>query len=165
MSPKTARDPGYRNENQARLHRWRIDFASGRVASTPLDDVGAEFPRVDDRRLGRRHRYGWVAARGPEQAEASLPVFSAVRRYDLERGRSETRHFGAGHGVGEPLFVPRHAAAAEDEGYVLFFHYDPERNASDFVLLDAQDIGGEPVAVVQLPHRVPYGFHGNWVAG
>jgi carotenoid cleavage dioxygenase-like enzyme len=34
----------------------------------------------------------------------------------------------------------------------------------DFYVLDARHIAGEPIARVILPHRVPYGFHGNWVA-
>jgi carotenoid cleavage dioxygenase len=65
--------------------------------------------------------------------------------------------------VGYPLFVPRTAAAGEDDGWVLVLAYDRERNASDFHVLAARDLTGEPVATVHLPHRVPYGFHGNWV--
>jgi carotenoid cleavage dioxygenase len=41
--------------------------------------------------------------------------------------------------------------------------YVPERNASDLVVLSAQDFTGAPVARVHLPVRVPFGFHGNWV--
>ena len=65
--------------------------------------------------------------------------------------------------VGEPLFVPRRAESAEDDGYVLAIVYDQSRNASDFMILDARSINAEPVARIPLPHRVPYGFHGNWV--
>jgi carotenoid cleavage dioxygenase-like enzyme len=162
MTPQVARDPAYRGDNEARMHRWRIDLDAGRVSSTPLDDVGAEFPRVDERRVGRKHRFGYVAARASAQAGGGLPQFSDVRRYDLERGTTTVRRFGAPNGVGEPLFVPRHANAAEDDGYVLVLAYDHERNASDFLLLAAADIAGEPVARIRLPHRVPYGFHGNW---
>ena len=162
MTPQAARDPSYGGENEAHLHRWRIDLGAGRVTSEPLDDVGAEFPRVDGRRVGRKHRFGYVAARASAQANGSLPHFSDVRRYDLERGTTTVRRFGAANGVGEPIFVPRHANAGEDDGYVLVLVYDHERNASDFLLLDAADIAGEPVARVRLPHRVPYGFHGNW---
>src|SRR5438093_1338905 len=146
------------------MHRWRIDRRSGSVKSTPLDDIVTEFPRVDERRVGRRHRFGYTAAREPEQNGGAQPVWTAVRKYDLERGTMETRRFGAGNGVGEPLFVPRSSAAAEDDGWVIVLSYDQARDASDFHILDARDIGGEPVARVTLPHRIPYGFHGNWVA-
>jgi len=60
--------------------------------------------------------------------------------------------------------VPRTAAAGEDDGWLLVLVYDAARDTSDFWILDAQDVAGEPVARVALPHRVPYGFHGNWVA-
>ena len=60
--------------------------------------------------------------------------------------------------------MPRHDGAAEDDGWVLVLVYDHAHDASDFHILDARDVAGEPVATVHLPHRVPYGFHGNWVA-
>ncbi|MBI3770320.1 MAG: carotenoid oxygenase family protein [Deltaproteobacteria bacterium] len=164
MSPSAARDPGWCDKNAARLHRFRIDLRGGGIKSTPLDDRDGEFPRVDERRVGRKHRYGYMAATGPEGNASGIPVWSAVHKYDLERGTSTTRTYGAGNGVGEPLFVPRSAAADEDDGYVLVLAYDQARNASTFDILDARDIAGEPIAHVRLPHRVPYGFHGNWVA-
>lgn len=44
------------------------------------------------------------------------------------------------------------------------FTYDPVRQASSFVLLDARRITEAPVAVVELPQRVPQGLHGNWMS-
>jgi carotenoid cleavage dioxygenase len=35
---------------------------------------------------------------------------------------------------------------------------------SEFVVLDARDVEAGPVASVTLPRRVPFGFHGNWMA-
>jgi len=162
MAPRAARDPGYEDAAAAKLHRWRIDLAGGAVRAEPLDDVATEFPRADERRLGRKHRWGYLAAAGPE-GTTRMPEFTALRRYDLERGTIETRAFGAGNGVGEPLFVPRRPDSAEDDGYVLALAYEQARNTSDFYVLDARNIAGEPIARVVLPHRVPYGFHGNWV--
>ena len=35
---------------------------------------------------------------------------------------------------------------------------------TDLVTLAAQDFAREPVAHIQLPVRVPLGFHGSWIA-
>ena len=43
------------------------------------------------------------------------------------------------------------------------FVHDPDRGATDLVILGAQDFTGEPVARVHLPVRVPLGFHGSWI--
>jgi carotenoid cleavage dioxygenase len=64
--------------------------------------------------------------------------------------------------VGEPIFVPRSPRAAEGEGYLLAVAYRSERDRSDLLILDAENVEAEPVAVVHLPHRIPGGFHGNW---
>jgi carotenoid cleavage dioxygenase len=162
MNPDFA-DTADADADGPRLHRWRIDLQRGGVKGSALDDRIGEFPRVDERRLGRKHRFGYLAAVGPEQARYNAPVFTAVHKHDLERGTTEVRPFGAGNGVGEPLIVPRRSDAAEDDGYVLVLAYDQGRNASEFFILDARNIAGEPIASVRIPHRVPYGFHGNWV--
>jgi len=163
MTPKAIDNLSYRDDNAARMHRWRIDRRAGGVRSTPLDDVIAEFPRVDERRVGRRHRFGYTAARENGVEDGTRPEWTSIRKYDLERGTNETRRYGAGNGVGEPLFVPRTPGADEDDGWVLVLVYDQTRNASRFDVLDARAITDDPVATVWLPHRVPYGFHGNWV--
>ncbi len=163
MNSSAAREPGWRDKNVARLHRWRLDLRGGGVKSTPLDDRDGEFPRVDERRVGRKHRFGYMAATGSEGNDTALPVWTAIQKYDLESGKTESRSYGAGNGVGEPLFVPRRPDAAEDDGYVLLLHYDQARDASEFDILDARNIGGEAIARIRIPHRIPYGFHGNWV--
>jgi carotenoid cleavage dioxygenase len=84
-------------------------------------------------------------------------------KHDVATGTSEVHWFAPGAGDAEGVFVPSSDGAAEDDGYVLTVVYDPARDASDLVVLAAQDFTGEPVARVHLPQRVPLGFHGNWV--
>ena len=63
---------------------------------------------------------------------------------------------------GEPIFVPRRADSPEGEGFLLATVYRADERRSDLLVLDAQNVDTEPLAVVKLPHRVPFGFHGNW---
>ena len=66
------------------------------------------------------------------------------------------------HLAGEPVFVPRSADAPEGDGYLLSVVHRGRENRSDLVFLDANNVAVGPVACAELPHRVPYGFHGNW---
>jgi carotenoid cleavage dioxygenase len=82
---------------------------------------------------------------------------------DVERGVTEVHDAGSANFAMEPVFVPRSPDAAEDDGWLLVYVHDAERNACDVAVLDAQDFTAAPIATVHLPVRVPYGFHGNWI--
>ena len=61
--------------------------------------------------------------------------------------------------------MPAHDDAGEDEGWVLTVVYDAGRDGSDLVILDALRLHRSPTSrAVRLPQRVPFGFHGSWVA-
>jgi carotenoid cleavage dioxygenase-like enzyme len=42
------------------------------------------------------------------------------------------------------------------------FVYAPGRDASDLVIVDASRLAVQ--AIIELPARVPFGFHGTWVS-
>lgn len=84
-------------------------------------------------------------------------------RHDLQTGSAVVHDLGAG-GPGEAVFVPASGAPDEGSGWYLGYVYDPARDGSDLVILDASDFAGDPVARIKLPSRVPYGFHGNWIS-
>lgn len=154
-------DGSHRPNAPARLVRWTFDLAdaSNTIKRTPLDDLAGEFPRFDERRAGLSYRHGWFAA--STDAPGALR-FNALAHVDLATGKRATLEFAAGDGVGEPIFVPRSADAAEGDGWLVALLYRAAEDRSDFIVLDALDIGAGPVAAAKIPRRVPYGFHGNW---
>ncbi len=65
--------------------------------------------------------------------------------------------------MGEAVFVPRTADADETDGWLMTLVHSPESGTSALHILNADDVDGDAQAVVELPQRVPAGFHGNWV--
>jgi carotenoid cleavage dioxygenase len=156
---------GTRTESDgAHLTRWTIDMAeaSPRVRKTQLDDIGGEFPRLDERYAGLPYRHVWHAANA--DADETLQ-FDALAHVDLATNKRTLRKFAPGDTVGEPIFVPRHAGSAEGDGWLLALVHRNATDTSALMILDAQDIAGEAQAMLELPRRVPSGFHGNWAPG
>jgi carotenoid cleavage dioxygenase-like enzyme len=40
--------------------------------------------------------------------------------------------------------------------------YRGAEKRSDLLVFEAGALSSGPIATAQLPHRVPFGFHGNW---
>jgi carotenoid cleavage dioxygenase-like enzyme len=137
------------------LARWTLHQSSGCLEETVLDDHGCEFPRLNGAFGGRHYRFGYTALSGQTG-------FGPALKHDVERQTTELHDYGPGRMTMEPVFVARVDAEREDDGWVISFVYDRERNLSDVVILEARDFAGDPVAIVHLPVRVPFGFHGGW---
>ncbi|OHU95674.1 carotenoid oxygenase family protein [Mycobacterium talmoniae] len=142
-------------EGPPTLDRWTVDLADGKVRESRFDDRGQEFPRVDERQVGKRHRFGYAVGVGDVAPVATL------LKHDLVAGTTTERSFGAGKQLGEFVFQPAAANADEDDGVLMGFVYDSATDRSDLAILDASTL--DTVASIHLPHRVPAGFHGNWV--
>ena len=142
------------------LWRWTIDLATATVTERQLDDRPGDLPRVDDRLTGMPATTGWTTSM-PEPSDSAGS--GAITVYDLVGEASRTHQFQDGRVPGEATFAP-----ADDRpggpGWLLSFVYDPGRAASDVVVLDPDRPEDEPVATIRLPARVPYGFHGTWLA-
>ena len=67
--------------------------------------------------------------------------------------------------IGEPVFVPSSNEAEEGDGYLIALAYRGIENRSDLLIFSAMDVASGPIATAKLPHRIPYGFHGNWRQG
>ncbi len=150
---------GAESFTSAALHRFTIDLAGDSVREEALDDRPIEFPRVDERLVGKPHRYSYAVSGFATVGDQAATLV----KYDEKTGSCETHDFGKGCAPAEGVFVPASPTAREDEGWVVTYVYDAARDGSDFVVLNAQDFTAPPVARVALPQRVPFGFHGNWI--
>jgi carotenoid cleavage dioxygenase len=96
-----------------------------------------------------------------QTSETGGNASNSVLKHDLRRGLTTARRLGAHQSVGEFVFVPNSPQSPEDDGVLMGFVYDADTDRSDLVILDAASL--ETIAAIQLPARVPFGFHGNWV--
>jgi carotenoid cleavage dioxygenase len=151
-----ARDHSGLNQAPTTLDRWTVDIADGKVRESRFDDHSQELPRVDERLVGKRHRYGYAPTilEGGEGGDTLL-------KHDFVRGITESRPFGPEKALGEFVFYPSAPDAGEDDGVLMGYVYDRPSDRSELAILDAQTL--QEIASVKLPHRVPAGFHGNWV--
>ncbi|XP_019426194.1 PREDICTED: carotenoid 9,10(9',10')-cleavage dioxygenase 1-like isoform X2 [Lupinus angustifolius] len=154
------------------LYEMRFNIKTGQASQKKLSAPAVDFPRVNESYTGRKQRYVYGTILGsiarvtgivkfdlhaqPEPEKTKLVVGGNVQGiYDLGPGR-----FGS-----EAIYVPRvpSTTSEEDDGYLIFFVHDENTKKSYVHVVDAKTMSADPVAVVELPHRVPYGFHAFFV--
>uniref|UniRef100_A0A0E0B8D2 Uncharacterized protein n=1 Tax=Oryza glumipatula TaxID=40148 RepID=A0A0E0B8D2_9ORYZ len=150
--------------DSAMVDMIHINLRTGAVLRTALSPESLEFGVIHQDYVGRYNRYGYFGV------SAQLPRFSGIRKLDFAMVGADDctvarRDFGPGCFVGEPFFVPSNdnGDGNEDNGYVVCYTHKEDTGESQFVVMDARSPELEIVAAVQLPARVPYGFHGLFV--
>jgi carotenoid cleavage dioxygenase len=145
------------------FERWTIDPLARHVDRAVIDASPQEFPRPDERRVGQPYRYAYTIAL-PEGDDARFLGDTRLYKHDLQDGTRQVHDFGQGRYPGEFVFVPAHAEAGEDEGWLMGLVVNYPAETTDLVIMNARDFEGEPQASIRIPHRVPPGFHGNWIS-
>jgi carotenoid cleavage dioxygenase-like enzyme len=144
---------------------YEFDLATGECRERQLSDAYAEFPRIDDRLIGRKNRWGYAATGRSNPVSNVDALFTSLMKYDRTGGPALRHELPAGWWTGEPVFAPRSEDAGEDEGFVLSMVYDGPNDRSALQILDAQNFDAEPLARLWLRSRVPLQFHGDYAPG
>jgi carotenoid cleavage dioxygenase-like enzyme len=140
--------------------RYWVDLDSGTAGWEPIDDMLGEMCRVNDDRTGVRTECLYMSAFTRDDAIAG--DFDTIVKYDTAGGSRTTWYAGDTGHVGENVFAPDPEGSAEDDGWIINSTHDSRSGQSEVVVLDGRDIASGPIARVQIPQRMPVGFHANW---
>jgi len=146
-------------ENQGRLHEWRINLATGSVVERSVSETPCDFTRVNDDFACHKTRFVYAGIFNTERAF----TFDGVMKYDGETGATVEFRYGPDRHGGEAVFAPKRGGTCEDDGYLVCFVHDEAAHQSECLIIDAQNLTAGPVATLIMPFRVPYGFHAGWV--
>ncbi|KAK1431076.1 hypothetical protein QVD17_14293 [Tagetes erecta] len=131
----------------------RTGKSSRRGILLPGNEVNLEAGMVNKNLLGRKSKYAYLAIAEP------WPKVSGFAKVDLFTGETSKFIYGESKYGGEPFFLP--SSDSEEDGHILAFVHDETRWESEMQIVNAKTLKLE--AIVNLPTRVPYGFHGTFV--
>lgn len=138
---------------QARPVRLTLGVDGG-VDTRALADVDLELPRINYRaNNGKPYRYVYGGSTG------DAAFLKRLVKVDVADGSHQVWD-EPGAWAGEPVFVPRPGAEAEDDGVVLSVVLDTDAGTSFLLVLDAQTF--TEIARARAPHHIPFGFHGQF---
>lgn len=141
----------------AHAYRWRFNLKTGAVKEGPLEDSISEFGMINPTVAGKPYRYTWAMT-----AKPGWFLFDGLSRLDVHTGQRQEYKFPDGVYASESPMAPRLGSQAEDDGYVLTFTTDMNKNESACLIFAADDIASGPVASVALPQRICVGTHSYW---
>ena len=118
----------------------------------------ADFPRIDPRRTGLRHR-ALFALTGIE--DGGWPL-SRIDRIDPDQGVVDGWSYPRHLIPEEHVFVPR--GEADGDGWLVGPFLDLERRAAGLSVFDARHLADGPLWQGILPYPLPLGLHGTFVA-
>ncbi len=160
--------PFWDNGNQdlaqpSHLTRYQFDLDTGMVSEQRLSDAFLDFGQLDRRLVGRPYRYGYAMEFPASGSASALPRPTTIVQRDHESGTLQRFEAAPGLALDEAIFVADPQRTGERDGWLLCYAFDGVSCTSSLLIIDARDVAAPPVAKVDLPLRIPYGFHSVWV--
>ncbi|CAM6128740.1 unnamed protein product [Calypogeia fissa] len=150
------------------LREYRFNLKNGQARQRLLGDFDTDFPSINADYVGRKNKYIFSGIFEDSCHLIGIAKYDLTLEPDLGKSKLEIGGNIAGvfwHGSGrygsEPLHVPKNPGKSghEDDVYLLSFVHDENTGKSEVVVIDGKTMSSNPVAVIELPSRVPYGFH------
>jgi carotenoid cleavage dioxygenase-like enzyme len=139
------------------LRRYRLPLHGTHADYELLSDQAIDLPRINYKRNNARdYRYAYGMGIRQDRPDDFL---NQLVKIDV-RGRTARVWNEDGCYPGEPVFVAAPAAAGEDDGVVLSLVLDANKDNSSLLVLDAGSF--DEVARAEVPHRIPFGLHGQF---
>jgi carotenoid cleavage dioxygenase len=157
----------------SQIKRWIFDFAGkdDRFGEEVVSLANGPLVRMDDRFASLPYRYGWAGHRDPglpydsaRGGDMAGRVTNTWRRFDVTTGETGSFYVGPVQSLQEATFAPRHARAAEGDGWIMGVASNYAEMRSELVIVDAMALEEGAVAVVKLPFRLRSGTHGAWMS-
>ncbi len=143
------------------FRRYCIDLAQGQRSSATqqkITDASIDLPRINYKpHNGQPYRYAYGVSARPNSDD----FVDQIAKVDTDTGQALTWHEPR-HYPGEPVFIAAPNATTEDDGVVLTAVLDADEGTSYLLILDAKTF--QPLARADVPHHIPFGFHGQFFA-
>jgi|HigsolmetaGSP12D_1036236.scaffolds.fasta_scaffold00215_6 carotenoid cleavage dioxygenase-like enzyme len=155
LSPSHMGGAEFNPDNQPAMLRFRLSPGRTSAQVERLSEEWMEFPGIHYRWANAsEYRYAYGTSTNRERPAA---VENQLIKVDTHRGTVQT-WLRDGHYPGEPVFAPAPGAAAEDDGVVLSVVLNGDAGHSYLLALDARTF--EELGRAEVPHHIPFGFHG-----
>lgn len=137
------------------VRRYVIHLRQRKIAEEVVSAENHEFPIVDSRVAGYRHRFGYFTT-----APGATVFHNGLARLDMASGKREFVYLDDTH-LGEPIFVPDQGAD-DEQGWLLTMGLDGQTGNSFLGIFRSDRLADGPTARVWLEHSTPLSFHGFW---
>ena len=162
------KDMGY---NVPRIYEWKLNVKTGRVEERVINDEfrDVEMPLIHPLFEGKKVKYIWFNLIDYSDDGFGASSYGIVK-YDVEKekivGRIEYDLDGR-KGSYQAVYVPNERkdiknVKSEDDGYLVNVIWNKKTGKSNIQIFDAKTMNSKPVAHIELPYRIPGGFHSRF---
>jgi len=162
-------------EGNTVIYEWRLNLKTGTVIEREGIETGGrptevEMPVMHPLFEGKKSQHIWFNLID-HSAEGHIASSYGIVKYDVKQrkivGKIEYDRDGR-RGSYEAMFVPNEREEADkverdDDGYLVNVIWNKETKKSNIQIFDARTMNSEPVAYIELPYRIPGGFHSSFI--